>query len=254
MKNYIIVLFALLAFSSCEEYVNSAEESVPTYLPKFEIAGEKKINLDCSPSGGFDDPGATATESGSEIPVTTSIGGLYFAASTLDGPDIYSVNYSAVNVDGIPGVASRQIYWPACTGDFVTSISGMYTAAVFRTRISDGATVNYSEEEFGPYWVRDAGGGKYEFSDCIGGFYDYGYGYGYEIACNGMEVTVNNIATNDVTISGVPAVGYFGGDVAITKFKMDPVAKTISWSGEWTDYGYIFDVVLTQVDPTEFDL
>lgn len=250
------MLFTAVVFWGCEEFVNSAEVSDITYLPKIDVEGESEINLSCNPSGGFEDPGAVATEGGTEIPLKTTLSGVYFEGTTLNGPDLYSITYSAYNVDSIPGVASRSIYWPACNGDFVTSISGMYQASVYRTRpVAGGTAVDYSDSEFGPFWVLDLGGGEFAISDAIGSFYEHGYGYGPAYAATGMKVTASDpgaLPASTWTPSGIIGVGAFGGELELTNFKINATAKTISWSSLWS-FDYKFDVVLTQVDPSEFE-
>lgn len=249
MRNYILLLFTAVVIWGCEEFVNSAEESDVTYLPQIDVAGESKINLSCNPTGGFDDPGATATEGGQEIPLKTTVSGIYFGSTAVDGPDLYNIVYSAYNVDSVPGVATREIYWPECNGDMINSIAGMYEAKVFRTQPSSGNTVDFTAEAFeDPYWIRDLGGGKYGISDIIGFFYQSGYGYGTPYAGTGMVVTANNIATNDFTYGDPIGVGLFGGEAEITSFKVNAATKTITFSTEWS-FGYVFDVTLKQVAP-----
>ena len=250
MKYYILLLFTAVVFMGCEEFVNSAEESVVTYLPKIDVEGETEVELACDNVGEYDDPGAAASEGGEEIPVKTTISGVYFDGSSVDGPDLYHITYSAYNVDSIPGVATREIFWPECNGDFVSSIAGMYEASVFRTH-SSGATVDYTDEAFGPYWVRDLGGGVYGLSDAIGSFYEYGYGYGSAYAGAGMTVTADNpssMATTTWTYGDNIGVGAFGGDLEMIDFKVNVATKTITFSTEWS-FGYVFDVTLKQVTP-----
>jgi len=254
MKYYILLLFTAVVFMGCEEFVNSAEESVVTYLPKIDVEGETEVNVPCDNTGAFEDPGAVASEGGQEIPVKSTIGGIYFDGTAINGPDLYNITYSAYNVDSIPGVASREIFWPACNGDMINSIAGMYEAKVFRTHTS-GATVDYTEEAFdAPYWIRDLGGGKFGISDIIGYFYQSGYGYGTPYAGTGMVVTANNIATNDFTYGDPIGVGAFGGECEIVagSFKVNAATKTITFSSEWS-FGYVFDVTLKQVDPSTFE-
>jgi hypothetical protein len=245
MKYYILLIIALVAFSSCKEYENSAEPSSVTYLPLIEIQGEPEIDLECN-VGGYTDEGAVATEGGTSIELTTSVLGVYFEGTAVNIPDLYHITYSAENVDGIPGAETRSVTWPACNSDLVTGIEGMYTAAVFRTATS-GATVDYSDAEHGPYWVVDLGGGQYGFSCVIGQFYEYGsdYGYGPAYAGTGFVVTANDISTNDFTITATNGVGAFGRDIEVTDFTVDSSAGTISWTATWSA-GYEFDVVLTQ--------
>lgn len=245
MKNYILILFALLAFSGCEEFVNSAEESVITYLATVSVIGETNIEFECDEGVGYTDEGATAIISGTEVPYETAIHGVYMGMTDVTVPDIYEVTYSAINEDGIPGVATRSITWPECNSDLITGIEGMYTASVVRD--IDGTKTDYSDAEHGPYWVSDLGGGDYGFSCSIGQFYEYGaaYGYGSQYAGTGLIMTANDIPTNDFTTKATDGVGAFGGTIVISDFKVNPVNKTISWTADWD--GWFFDVVLTQV-------
>lgn len=251
MKKFNILLLAIVVLVSCEEFENSAEASKVTFLPLIEIEGEEDITLACDATG-YTDEGAVASEGGQALELQTTITGTYFGSSTLDRPDLYGIAYSAINKDDIPGNAVRHVFWPACNGDMVNSIAGMYTAAVLRTDTADpgkGNTVNYSEKEYGPYFVIDLGDGKYQLSDAIGSFYEYGdnYKYGPDYAATGMVITANDIAANDFTHDEVVGVGAFGGEAKITSFAVDPDAKTIEFTTEW-DSGYKFDVVLTQVE------
>lgn len=239
-----MTLLTLALFTSCDEYKNSAEKSGITYLPRIEVLGDAEVELTCDATGYVDD-GAEAFEGEDAIDVDTEIHGRYFGSTAVDAPDYYDITYSAVNVDGIPGAATRAVVWPACNGDLVTSIEGMYTAAVFRTQPSSGATVDYSSESFGPYWIVDLGGGEYGFSCVIGQFYEYGYGYGSHYAGTGFTVQANDIATNDFTVTGSNGVGDFGGTVDVSNITVDAGAGTISFTTTWS-FGYEFDVVLTQ--------
>jgi hypothetical protein len=247
MKNYILLIGVLVCLGavSCEEYENSATPSEITYLPLIELEGEEKIELNCNASG-FTDPGANAFEQGEPINVETNVVGTYFKSENINMPDRYQIRYSAVNEDGIPGLKVREVIWPACNSkDMSEGLEGMYTASVFRTHTS-GATVDYSNEEFGPFYVVDLGDGKYGFSDVIGGFYEHGYGYGPAYAGTGFVIQANNIATNNFEVVQTNGVGAFGGEITVTDFKVDPIAETISWTAVWS-FGYEFDVVLEQI-------
>lgn len=242
-QSYIAFILGLFSIGlmSCEEAVNTAVASEVTYLPKLTMNGDAEIDLGCSPSGGYTDAGLTALEQGKEIPVNTVVTGKYFGAATVSGPDIYSITYSAVNKDGIPGAAERSVVWQECPGDFVNSIAGMYTSTVVR----NGA-VNPQYFDMGPIIIKDLGGGVFQLSDAIGGYYDYGRGYGYTYAARGMKVKANNIAANDFSFTDVVEVGDFGGALNMTAFTVDPATKTISFTTDW-DAGFEFVVTLTQL-------
>ena len=249
MKKYIIMLFVLSVFASCEEFTNSADESKVTFLPKIEMNGSSSVELSCTATG-YTDPGVIATEGGDEIEVDKDITGQYFGSATVDGPDTYEISYSAINKDGIPGSSFRSVFWPECNGDMVNSIAGMYKASILRTRPTTGATVNYTTLALGPIFIRDLGNDMYQLSDAIGGFYEYGpnYGYGYHYAATGMVVTANDIPSNDFTHDEIIGVGDFGGELEMTSFSVDAATKTITFSVAWS-FNYVFDVKLTQYTP-----
>lgn len=249
MKKYRVLLYAFsilgLFLTSCDNDDEVVDASSITYLPKITLEGSSNLVLDCDTEN-YTDPGAIAEAGGSEIDLTTSVKGLYFGGTSIDGPDKYSVTYSALNEDNIPAAGFRTVTWPACNGDLVTSIAGMYTASILRTRPTTGATVNYTDESFGPFFIIDLGDGVYQLSDAIGGFYEFGYGYGPDYAATGMTVTANNIATNDFTLDDTTGVGAFGGVAKIESFTVNPATKTIKFTTSWS-FNYIFEVTLTQV-------
>lgn len=238
MKKYIIGLFVLAVFASCEEWTNSAEKSAITYLPLIEVIGESDITLDCD-AAGYEDEGAIANEGPETIEYETTVSPNYFGDVTISGPDKYQIAYSAVNKDGIPGSAFRYVYWPECNGDLTTSIAGVYTADVTRNGV---ITPQYMG--LGPIIIKDLGNGEYQLSDAIGGYYDYGRAYGYTYASTGMIITANNIPANDFTYGDPVPVGAFGGVNVMKTFTVNAAAKTINFTTEW-DAGFNFSVKLT---------
>lgn len=235
---YIIPIFGLV-MTSCDpsvEALGSLDTSEITFLPLITLEGGD-VDLDCDATS-YSDPGATASAGGSEIELITNVAGTYYGSSTVDGPDIYSVSYSAFNEDGIPATAFRSVYWPPCQGDFVTSIAGVYTCAMTRTP-------GYSTSDIGPILIKDLGNGVYGISDAIGGWYEHEYGYGPAYAATGLTVTANDIAANDFTHDDVIGVGAFGGALEMTSFSIDPATKTISYTVEWS-FGYVWEITLTQ--------
>lgn len=266
MKQYIIILFALLAFGACDEFENSAEKSVPTYLPLVKLNGEASIVVDCDAEG-YTDEGCSMTEDGVELEVTTTNYGIYFDGhwtggtgvwdeahweydhSPIGGPDLYDVSYSAVNKDNIPGVSARSVYWPVCNGDMVTSIAGMYKMSVLRNGSKSGLPVDNN----GPFFIKDLGDGVFALSDGMGGWYEHGRGFGpYDGPALGMQVTANDIVANDWTFGPTFSQTVFGGQVIITAFSVNSDAKTITFQTKWDSDldgefdNFTFDVVLTQ--------
>lgn len=261
MKQYSIILFALLVFSSCEEWENSAVPSEPTYFPLMEIQGDAEVSLECDAIS-YTDEGCIAIEGGEEIDVETVPIGLYFGGAwegdfvdghwvydelPADGPDLYEYQYLATNVDGIPAATGRSVFWPECNGDLVTSIAGVYKMTVAR----NGSTpAGYSNN--GPFFIIDLGSNVYALSDGMGGWYEHGRGFGpYDGPSLGMRVTANDIPSNNFTYGPTFSQNLFGGPVNTTAFSVNAVAKTISFTTTWDSdnngtTNYTFVVTLTQ--------
>lgn len=245
VKFLFLSIFAIVFFTNCEKIQNSAVPSTPTFLPKLTMHGPSSITLSCDETA-YTDEGLTAEEQGAEINVETSVEGKYFGGSEVQGSDVYSIVYSAVNQDGIPGADERTVVWLECNGDFQNSIAGMYTADVARN-----GSLSAQYQGLGPIMVKDLGNNTYQVSDAIGGYYDHGRGYGFHYASLGMKVTANDIAGNDFSIENPVGVGSFGGDNVINNFKVDPATKTITFDADWDYNGdgvvdFAFGVTLTQ--------
>lgn len=247
MKKYIFKLctFSIvgLMLTSCDPSVDAPgadDTSEITYLPLITLEGEDVV-LDCDATS-YSDPGAVASVAGSEIELNTAVSGKYFGGTSVDGPDSYSVAYSAFNEDGIPATDFRSVLWPECNGDLVTSIAGMYTGTVAR----NGSTPDgYSDN--GPFIIKDLGDDRYAISDAHGGWYEYGRAIGVAYATPGLVLKANNIAANDFTSEGPVTTNTFGGTNTFTSLTVDPVAKTLTLTVEWS-FGFTFETVFTQTD------
>lgn len=243
MKNFKLLLLTFsiigLTLTSCDPSVEapgSEDSSVATFLPKITLEGGDVV-LECDITS-YSDPGAIAEAGGQEIELVTNVSATYFGGTSISGPDVYAVSYSAFNDDGIPATAFRYVTWPTCTGDLTTSIAGVYNCAMTRTP-------GYSTTEIGPIFISDTGDGVYAISDCIGGWYEHEYGYGSDYAAKGMTLTANDIASNDFTLNGSSTLPW-GGDIVLTSFSVDSGAKTIEFTTEWT-LGYVWEITLTQI-------
>jgi hypothetical protein len=243
-KLFLMAFFAM-GLAACERDLETEGVTKKiTYYPVIEMAGEPEYVL---PFGAdFEDPGATATEQGNPIEVTTSITGTYFnlAPSSLNtsSPDIYNLIYSATNQDGYSGSVSRAITILPPTGDLVNSLEGVYTMTVARTPAGGPANADYTDREYG--YIVKVGENQYQISDGIGGYYDFGRAYGPGYAALGgviqFEDGVASVVSN-------PEVGGFGGVAPISAINVDAGAKTVSFkAGPWS--GYTFDVTFKQVE------
>jgi len=246
MKSFKLLLFMFsilgLIFTSCEPSVTADGEynsSVPTFLPLITLEGGD-VTLACDVTS-YSDPGAVASAGGVELDLTTDIVGTYWGSTTVDGPDIYSVSYSAFNDDGIPATNFREVFWPPCSGDLVTDIAGVYEVT------SLVRTPGYSTGGLGPYLIVNLGGGQYGISDAIGSWYDKEYGYGPDYCAKGLIIQANDIAANDFTLNVTTSTLPWGGTVQLTDFSVDAGAGTITIASEWPAYGYVWEWTLTQM-------
>ena len=247
MKNLKFLMFTFsilgLTLTSCDPSVEapgSNDQSVVTYLPLITLEGSTNITLDCNTTD-YEDPGAVASAGGQEIELFTNTEGTYFGSSEVNGPDIYSISYSAFNDDGIPATNFRSVNWPPCNGDLVTDISGMYNVtAMVRTP-------GYATSDLGPILIRDMGNGMYALSDGIGGWDEHEYGYGSDYAAKGITIQANNIPANDFTLNVTNATLPWGGTVYLTDFDVDAEAGTISVTTAWEGYPYVWEYTMTQM-------
>jgi hypothetical protein len=245
MKKYKLILctFSIigLMLTSCDPSVEapgSNDSSEITFLPLITLEGGD-IVLDCDATS-YTDPGAVASAGGVQIDLVTKETGKYFGGTSVDGSDSYSVAYSAFNADDIPATNFRSVLWTECNGDLVTSIAGMYTGLVARNGSSP-------YDEAGPFIIKDLGNDRYAISDAQGGWYEYGRAIGVAYATPGMVLKANNIGANDFTSEGTVPTGTFGGTNTFTSLKVDPVAKTLELTVNWS-FGYDFVTILTQTD------
>ena len=249
MKNFkLLYILSILGLflTSCDPSVTSpgaSDESFVTFLPLITLEGGSEVTLDCDATS-YSDPGASASAGGEEIELFTSVTGNYFGGSSVDGPDVYSVAYSAFNSDDIPATGFRTVIWPECNGDLVTSIAGMYTASVSR---NGSSPAGYQDN--GPFIIRDLGNDRYAFSDAQGGWYEYGRAIGKAYATPGLVLKANNIAANDFTSEGTFPTNTFGGVNTFTSLTVDPATKTLVLTVEWLAPTYYkFVSTWTQTD------
>jgi len=238
LKPFTLIALLIIGLVGCKDDTESI--SRVTNYPNFEFTGSGLIIHQLGDP--FSDPGVTATEAGSDIPVTVSEAGVYMFGSGLDVnvADLYQFSYSATNKDGFAGSVSRDVY-VVNNGDLVSSIEGIYTSTIVRNGV---VSAQYEDLAYIIIWKNTDG--TYEFSDGIGGYYDYGRGYGNAYIAPGLVVTANDIATNDFTFEDF-SVRSFGGVCTVTGMTVDAGSMTINLVTNWDAGPYDFDVTLTQV-------
>jgi len=246
MKKIIITLFfASAALVSCDTKDTEGVSKVTNY-PIITVLGDETVFV---PLGGtFTDPGVVAMEGSNEIETTSSAAGKYRGATSLDTNimDEYVITYSATNVDGFKGTASRKVIVYK-TGDLVTSLEGVYTCTIKRNGVTPSAA--YQNIKYLYIWKN--ADGTYEISDAFGGWYEFGRGLGVSYATPGGTINAVSIPTNTFTYPGNPLSNPgFGGVANITDVQVDPLNKKIVLTCAWLAppaTSYTFVATLTQV-------
>ncbi|MDQ6529530.1 immunoglobulin-like domain-containing protein [Flavobacterium sp. LHD-85] len=248
MKNIFIKLMTVvvsgLLLTSCDAD-SSANVSRVTNYPVFEVNGESTVFV---PLGGtYTDPGVVATENGAVIPTDITFSGNYRGAKTLDTNtmDEYTQTYSATNVDGFKGAATRKVIVYK-TGDLVNSIEGVYTCTIAR----NGTIPSNAYRNIKYIYIWKNTDGSYEISDSFGGWYAYGRALGIGYITPGAKIIANDIATNDFTFPGTQANSGFGGSSKITGLTVNANTKTLVLTDLWAadaSTNYTFTATLTQV-------
>jgi hypothetical protein len=182
MKYILPILMVLFAATSCnkkDNFIandNQVGSSKVTYFALVTMKGEEYMSLVQGDT--YTDPGATATEKGAPISVTTS------GKVNTSQPGLYTVTYTAINKDGFAATASRTVVvlsahevpgvdvsgtYKYVGGDYKATVTkvaeGLYTmdnfygattiACVFTTL--DGATIEIPEQSTGYGPVYGAG-------------------------------------------------------------------------------------------------
>jgi hypothetical protein len=124
---YIIALSLTLCFLGCEkteEIHNTADKvgiSRVTYFPVFAMSGNKYISI--VKGGTFTDPGVTAKEGESDLPVKTT------GSVDVNKVGVYDITYSATNKDNFSASVIRTVAVLPAAEQQGVDISGKYTYA-----------------------------------------------------------------------------------------------------------------------------
>jgi hypothetical protein len=236
---YLKILFVVVAtvMASCVEDTTGDVSRVTTY-PTITIQGDATVYIEQGTT--YEDAGAISMAGDTELETTVTLGtGTYSSAAFgTDVADKYTITYSALNEDGFAGNALRTVIVYPVAADMATNLEGAYMSDIQRV----GADL---QEDKSYVFITSTGTDTYELSHAVGGYYDMGRNYGPNYAARGAIITVNDMATNDITVSD----GQFpiwGNTVAVTDFTVDAANNTITFTGTG-DWGSAFEVTLTKV-------
>lgn len=217
----ILTLFVV----SCEKDTEGI--SFETNYASFELTGDNPYALPVGTE--YTEPGVVALAGADELEVTSS--------DDIDAGNlgVYTVNYSATNVDGYEAFSSRTVavYDPSAPD---TDFSGTYIPTIVRTE-GDGTN---PRDYAGSVLITKVAPGVFEVSCLLGGAYSVGAGYGSAYAMHGY-ISLN--ADNTLTLLSSFLSGW--GDSLADYFDgiYDPATGAISWVSVYAGGDY-FTVTL----------
>ena len=234
MKNIfkfsLVCLCTVLALAGCSE----AEDGLVkvTYYANFSL-NDYDNGITLVPIGStYKDAGCVCTEGTEDISskvVTTG-------ADKIDTskPGIYTVTYSATNVDGFSSTASRSVA-VYDESSIARNIGKTYTVtdATYRLVTESGAKKPSSGSEIQLAYIAPA---LYYVSDFLGGYYDKGAGYGSDYAMHGY-LWLKNDNSIEALSTLVNAWGDSADDVRGTYDEATSTIKLeVDYAGQMTFY------------------
>lgn len=232
MKKNILftTLLALVAFvmSSCDK--ESEGLSYITYYPTIELEGDTYMVWEKGVP--FQEPGYSSMMGSEDVSDQVKVTG------NLDTnkSGIYTLTYNTVkNEDGFGATATRTVV----VLDPNNAVEGFYLCSPDSYREYNGEVAyGYPFEIL----VLDNGDGTYIIDDLLGGWYCQRAGYGSDYAMEGL-ISIEDDGTISLLDSYVPGWGDSAEDLEGT---FDAATGTFSWAVTYTDYPFIFHVVLNK--------
>ena len=223
----IILLATVALFYSCERNLETLGISRTTTFAVISIEGDDPMFLGVGES--YTEPGGS-TSTGDPLVISGDV--------DVNSPGVYTVFYSAENKDGFKANVTRTVY-VSNTGDFVSSIEGLYTSTVTRSGVVR------PDMEYVSIWAT-GNPNEYILSHGLGGWYAIGSGYGN--STDSQHTVTVDFGTNTATVSDEFVYGFGPAyPVVVTDFAFDPATKTITYNGDFISGTYIMETTLTQV-------
>lgn len=233
MKKFLIhslaVCMVALAFVACNDDNDELTDKRVTYYPTVILEGDNYIVLD--KGSVYEEPGYYAEMQGedatAEVEVKSNL--------NMNKSGVYSITYSLTNVDGFSSVQERTIV----VLDPNDPVEGFYLSSPNSYREYQG------EVPYGAVFeilVLNNGDGTYSVDDLLGGWYCQRAGYGYAYAMEGI-ISIDDNGAISLVDSYVPGWGDSAEDL---EGVYDATTNTLTWAVTYTDYPFIFHVILNK--------
>jgi hypothetical protein len=220
----LLICTSLLTLWSCKDK-DSYDDSKVTYFVKMALKGDDVMSI--AKGSTFTDPGAVATEGTEDISSKIAV------TSDLDASKVgvYTVTYTATNVDGYSSSVSRTVavYDPVAP---TTDLAGTYTVAPGTYRLRGEAKTAYSGQSV---TITKLASGVFAISDFLGGYYDQRAGYGSRYALTGY-FQLNSDNTLTPISSYVAGWGDSLSDLKDAKY--DPSTGAISFDAVYANMDF----------------
>mgnify|MGYP002624014108 CR=1 FL=1 len=230
-----VATFAMLTLGALTSCNDSSDELTDSHITKYAVLTMYGNEVESVAVGtSYTDAGCSAVLGGEDYTDHINIVGLDEIDVNTIG--LYTIVYSAVNTEGFYATKTRTVivYDPAITAD----LSGTWTTSEGSYRLYNGNPVAFSgyTVELNP-----VAGGIYEISDLLGGWYAQRAGYGSNYAMSGY---INLTADNTIEVLSGYVPGW--GDTYTEAYEgtYDPDRETLDFAVLYTDYNFIFNVVL----------
>ncbi len=215
----LLFISSLIAFAGCNE-ITTEDTSKITYFINYELKGDAVMVVPVGSA--FSDPGVVAMEGDKDVTSSVVVDGTVDANSI----GIYTLTYSATNVDGFASSISRTV--AVCDPSIETDISGTYTLGAESYRLYNKAT----KTSFSGYTcdITKAAPGIFFVSDFFAGYYDKRAKYGVNYAMFGY-IKLN--ADNTIELLSSHINGWGDSIDKMANAVYDPAKKSIYWEVDY---------------------
>jgi len=241
-----IFITGLFLCTACHD-ITTADISKVTYYVTFKLDGGGDYLLPVGTP--YVEPGVKALENG--VDVTSKMIATGVTGINPNKIGLYTITYSAKNVDGFPSSATRTVfvYDPTITAD----ISGDYKVDATtsqRVQASNGKIIKYSDlptlygaGDFSTFVIKltKVVPGIFSVTDFLGGYYTEGRAYASTYAMPGY---VSLTPDNKLELCSSYSVSWGNSLADLTGGTYASGTESIKWSASWS--GYSFKVVLNK--------
>ncbi|MBF6596657.1 MAG: DUF5012 domain-containing protein [Fermentimonas sp.] len=233
---YSLIIISALFFLSCEKETEGVSRI--TYYVDLTLKGNP-VEFTALGSS-FEDPGWTAIQEGEDVSDDVTVTG----SVDTDQVGLYTISYSAANVDGFEKNVSRRVVVYDPTPSSLES--GVYKVSKSSNRTSFGTGPGASgSSEFATeptILIYQVSPGEFYTSDFIGGYYEVGRGYGPDYAMAGHFILNDDLSITHID-SRIPGWGDGLDDVVNGSYTLE--TETLAFTAQYAS-SYDFNIIATK--------